>query len=77
MKQNWLFEEAKANFLELVQQAAAGKVQIIVCEDQQQVVMLDAASYQRLIKRDQSTLLALMGDPIDDEALDVINTRNY
>jgi prevent-host-death family protein len=77
MARSWQLQEAKAKFSELVQEALTGEAQFVTRYGEQAVVVLDVASYQRLLKRDQSVLTALMGDCIDDEVLDMLNMRDY
>jgi len=63
----WQLQEAKARFSELVRQAEAGQAQLVSKHGVPRVVVVDVATYERLIAPGRSLVDALLEAPRFEE----------
>ena len=59
----WQLQEAKARFSELVRQAEGGEAQVVNKHGVASVVVLDVATYERLVAPGRSLIEALLAAP--------------
>lgn len=73
----WQLQDAKARFSELVREAEGGEAQVVTKHGVARVVVLDVATYERLVAPGRSLLEALLAAPrFDTEELPLERDRS-
>ena len=76
MHSEWQLQEAKGNFSQLIKRAASGDAQIVTVHGKPTAVVVSAAEYARLTRRNSKLSSALLQPDLAAEDLDISRSRD-
>lgn len=76
MHKEWQLQEAKSNFSQLVKQATSGDAQVVTVHGKPAVVVIAAAEYARLTRREGKLSDSLLQPDLAIEDLDLTRNRD-